>query len=341
MENKKIAIALVLICFMSLMTGIFSSINSTKKEEMPETSNQENVKGILSSHKQKIALITLDGAIESSSNKGFMDDLYTASGVMKALKKAQDDKSVVGVLLKVNSPGGTVAMSQELYGTILRLRKEKPVVVSMGDVAASGGYYIASAADRIFASEGTITGSIGVIFSTYDAHSLLGDKLGITSNVVKSGKFKDIGSSNRPMTNDERKLIQSLVNNSYQQFLAAITKGRINRNDNYTVHKSNLTPAILKTMADGRVFTGEQAQKLGFVDDLGGTYEAHQALINMVKQDKLIKSKDIPLVPYNKVSSFNELFFGTSDIASTIKGASSSILPFSSLHSRTLLYMWE
>ena len=124
-------------------------------------------------------MITLDGPISAESSGKLLGDLYSAESVQKALQQAEKDDSVKGVLLRINSPGGTVAMSQEIYNTILRIRKDKPVTVSMADVAASGGYYIASAADRIIASPGTLTGSIGVIFNTLEIKTLA-DKLGVS-----------------------------------------------------------------------------------------------------------------------------------------------------------------
>lgn len=166
------------------------------------------------------------------------------------------DDGIKAVVVRIDSPGGGVAASQEIYAALAELKKKKKVVVSMGSVAASGGYLVACAADRIVANPGTITGSISAIMHFANAESLM-EKIGLKSSVVKSGKFKDIGSPVRPMTAEEQALIQELVDDTYDQLLEVISKDR------------KIPREALKQLADGRVFTGRQAQKLGLVDDLG------------------------------------------------------------------------
>jgi protease-4 len=165
------------------------------------------------------------------------------------------------VVIRVDSPGGGVGPSQEIYTEIERLAAEKPVVVSMGSVAASGGYYVAAPAQRIVANPGTITGSIGVIMNFTNYQDLL-DKIGLKSNVITSGKHKDIGSSVRPMTDEDRAILQGLIDDVHQQFVAAVAKGR------------KLEIDVTSKLADGRVFTGRQAQAIGLVDDLGNFQDA-------------------------------------------------------------------
>lgn len=325
MDSKKIiSLLIIALCALSLLVGIFNSaLNPQKRAITPS---------ILDG---KIALIRLEGVIQGGQSDGFFTESYSAEGVRKSLAKAADDPTVKGVLLKINSPGGTVAESQEIYNLVLKIRKKKPVFVSMGDVAASGGYYIASAADRIYADPGTLTGSIGVIFSSPDMSNLLQNKLGIKSQVIKSGKFKDIGSGARPMTDDEKALLTGIIQNSYGQFLGAITKGRIERKDSYHAPKTDLTEQNLKTYADGRIFTGEQAKALGFVDEIGGLDETYSAL-----SKELSPYKKLPLTPYNKDSSFAELFTSMENSIAP-QDLTKSLLPCSIRHSHKLLYIWE
>ncbi|MBX2861126.1 MAG: signal peptide peptidase SppA [Vampirovibrio sp.] len=200
---------------------------------------------------ERIALVEMDGLIASQKN------LSTAPQVLQLLEevKQQEYKALV---LRVNSPGGTVGMSQEIYEAILNLKKEKgtKVVASLGDVAASGGVYIAMAADEIIANGGTVTGSIGVIIKSGNFRELL-DKIGIQSDVVKSGKYKDLLSTDRAMSEEEKALLQETIDDTYSQFVSVVAKGR------------EMSEETVKTFADGRVFTGQQAKGLGLVDELG------------------------------------------------------------------------
>jgi len=326
MDAKKIIpLTLIVLCAVSLLIGIFNSAINPKFLEQNTTVFDG-----------KIALITLEGVIEGSSNDSdFLPKNYTAEAVRKNLKKAKDDISIKGIVLKINSPGGTVAESQEIYQLVTQTRKIKPVFVSMGDVAASGGYYIASAADRIYACPGTLTGSIGVIFNSPDASELFNKKLGIKFQVIKSGKYKDIGSTTRPMTEDEKALLSGIIQNSYGQFLYAITKGRIERNDNYLVNKTVLTQENLKMYADGRVFTGEQAKNLGFVDELGTIEDTYKAVNSVVSPHK-----KLPLVPYGKMSGLSEVLMNIEESIAPYD-MTKAVMPFSMKHSHKLLYIWE
>ncbi|UKI41595.1 MAG: signal peptide peptidase SppA [Candidatus Melainabacteria bacterium] len=229
---------------------------------------------------------------------------------LKAIKEAQTDNQVKGVVLKINTPGGTVGMSQNIYDAIIRLRKAKPVVVFMEDVAASGGYYIASAADRIVAQSGTLTGSIGVIMSTIDAHQLLQNKLLVEPNVIKSGKYKDIGSQLKKMTDAEKQLLQSIVNDTYNQFIRAIINGRIERNDNYSTPSMQLDMETLTKYADGRIFTGSQAKTFGFIDS-NGDLEYATEFAKVMASEKFgvkVKSLNVQNYPDKKISISIVLF---------------------------------
>jgi len=331
MKTKIISISIIALCFLSIIVGIINTSVKTIKAEK----NSSNFFKSFSSEGDKIALISIQGAISSDNSSSLLGEPDSAEGALKALEKAAEDKTVKGVIFRINSPGGTVAMSQEIYGTILRLREKKPVVVSMADVAASGGYYIASAANRIYADPGTLTGSIGVIMGTLNAQELMTQKLGVKSVVIKSGKFKDTGSMYRPMTGEEQTLLQNIVNSAYNQFLNAIIDGRIKRKDDYIIEKTVLTEQILKKYADGRIFTGEQAKDLGFVDKIGGLYEAKKDIRTMAKV-----SANFPVIPYNKPTGFTEMLFGGVESFMPHKNIE-SYLPLSLNYPRQALYMWE
>jgi len=188
------------------------------------------------------------------------------------------DDSIEAVVLRVDSPGGGVGPSQEIYTEIERLTALKPVVVSMGSVAASGGYYVAAPADKIVANPGTITGSIGVIMGFTNYEELL-EKIGLKSMVVKSGKHKDIGSPVRSMTDEDRAILQSLIDDVHRQFVSAIAKGR------------EMDPDAVLPLADGRIFTGKQALELGLVDQLGNFRDAvtlAASLANIEDEPRLV-----------------------------------------------------
>jgi len=181
--------------------------------------------------------------------------------IIQQLSDFKKDKDIKGVVLRINSPGGGVSPSQEIYQEVKDLAAVKPVVVSMGSVAASGGYYIAVPAQRILANPGTITGSIGVIMEFTNLEELF-QKVGLKSQVVKSGKYKDIGSPMRPMSDADRKILEALIADVYDQFVQVVAEGR------------NLKVEQVRELADGRIFTGRQALESGLVDQLGGYQEA-------------------------------------------------------------------
>ncbi len=179
------------------------------------------------------------------------------------LEEWAEDNSIKAIVVHVNSPGGGVAISQEIYDTMHRIREntDKPIVVSMASVAASGGYYIACAADRVVANPGTITGSIGVIFQ-FNTFEVLMDKVGIGTETIKSGELKDVGNSSRSMTKKEELMLRSVVMDSYEQFIHVVAEGR------------GKDPEEIYPLADGSIYTGQQAYNLGLVDTLGGLNEA-------------------------------------------------------------------
>ncbi len=216
---------------------------------------------------QKVAVVELEGII------------LQADSVVRELNDHRDNPSVRAVVVRVNSPGGVVAPTQEIYSAIQRVRKSgKPVVASLGSVAASGGYYVATAADRIYASPGTLTGSIGVIMQMANIEGLL-KKVGVDYVVVKSGQYKDIGNFARTMTPDERRILQALLDDVFNQFVDAVAKGR------------KLDRATVEGFADGRIVSGQRAKELKMVDALGGLDDAIEgaaALAGLPPKPRLI-----------------------------------------------------
>jgi len=197
----------------------------------------------------KVGIVEIVGPITESKD------------IVKHISQFRDDGSVKAVVIRIDSPGGAVGSVQEIYGEVMRLREVKKVAASMGNAAASGGYYIAAAADRIFANPGTVTGSIGVVAQIADLGELM-DLLKIKVATVKSGKFKDSGSFTRPLSPEERELLQGVVAEVHDQFVRDIAKGR----------KKDV--AAVLPAADGRIITGAKAKEIGLVDDLGNLQDA-------------------------------------------------------------------
>lgn len=199
--------------------------------------------------REKVGIIAIEGIIGD------------AEELIEQINAFADDRGIRAVVLRIDSPGGGVVPSQEIYQAVRELKKKKKVVASMGSVAASGGYLIAVAADRIVANPGSITGSISAVMHYANVEELM-KKVGVRSSVVKSGKFKDIGSPAREMTAEERSLIQAIVDDIYDQFVRTIAENR------------KLPLQRIFELADGRIFSGRQARDLGLVDDLGGLQDA-------------------------------------------------------------------
>ena len=197
----------------------------------------------------KVAVIDIVGVISRTDT------------VIDQIHKYRDDQTVKAIVLRINSPGGSVAPVQEIYSELRKL--EKPIVASMGSTAASGGYYIAAIADEILANPGTLTGSIGVIMQFTKLKGLY-EKIGLEQQVIKSGKFKDTGSSMRDMTDEERALLQATLDDVHNQFIDAVFEGR----------QAHLTREEIVTLADGRVFSGQQAFGHKMVDQLGNLPDA-------------------------------------------------------------------
>lgn len=211
-----------------------------------------------------VGVIYISGTITSGGSGSDLFGGLTAGSntIMAQIRKAKDDPEVKAVVIRINSPGGSAAASQEIAEEVKKLREAgKVVVTSMGDTAASGGYWIAAHTDRIVANPGTLTGSIGVITQLQNLEELY-DKIGISYETFTSGPHKDMGSSARSLTDEERQIFQSMVDDIFRQFVAVVAEGR------------GMTEEEVLKLADGRVFTGRQALEVGLVDDLGNFHDA-------------------------------------------------------------------
>ena len=212
--------------------------------------------------------------------------------IIEKIIKFRKSKNIKAIILRINSPGGMVAPSQEIYQEVKKACREKKVVVSMESIAASGGYYIACTADKIVANPGTLVGSIGVILQIENIEELL-SKIGLKREIVKSGKYKDIGSMTRPMTEEEEAILQGFSDNIYYQFVDAVAEGRDMKREE-----------VLK-LADGRIFTGEQAIKLGLIDRLGNL----QDTISMTGEMVGIEGEPKVVYPKKKRPSVFDFIF--------------------------------
>jgi protease-4 len=228
---KKFLLFLLIIIF---IVGIISFI----------LTYQDN-KELMIPSKGKIGLIKIEGTIMESEE------------TIKNLKSLAERDSVKAIVIRVDSPGGGVAPSQEIYEEIKRIREKKKVLISMGSIAASGGYYISCAADKIVANDGTLTGSIGVIMEIPNIEELM-NKIGIKTEVIKSGRHKDIASTFRSLSEEEKEILQKVLDDVHEQFISAVREGR------------DIPESRLQELTDGRIFTGQMAKEAGLVDELGG-----------------------------------------------------------------------
>jgi protease-4 len=235
------------------------------------------------SSKNRIAVVYASGEISGGEGD---DNTIGSERISKALRKVRLDNKVKAVVLRVNSPGGSSLASDVIWREVMLTKKVKPVIVSMGDLAASGGYYISCAADSIIAQPNTITGSIGIFAILPNMQKLFNDKLGVTFDGVKTGKYADLGDIGRPLTPEERLILQNNVNRGYDDFTKAVAEGR---------HK---TQAYINSIGQGRVWTGEQALKIGLVDRLGNINDA------ITSAAKKANIKNYNLVAYPEQKSF-------------------------------------
>lgn len=236
---------------------------------------------------EKVGIIEITGIITDSKS------------VIHNLKRFREDNSIKAIVLRIDSPGGGVGPAQEIFREIRKTVGVKKIVASMGAVAASGGYYIAAGTDGIVANPGTITGSIGVIIRFANFEDLL-SKIGLTPVVVKSGEYKDTGSPVRKMTKEERKILQNFVNQIHKQFIIAVAEGR------------NMDQSKVEPLADGRIFTGEEAKNLGLIDRIGNLEDAVEWAGRMAGIEGKIsavyaRKKKLPFLKYIIDSTLKDL----------------------------------
>ncbi|WP_339200527.1 signal peptide peptidase SppA [Peribacillus sp. FSL P2-0133] len=264
----------------NIIDELFAS-ESAFYEEVIEGDDYSNV----------IAVFDVEGTIQDTGEASLLSSAtYNHRAFMDKLKMAEENDDIKGIILRVNSPGGGVVESAEIYDKILDIKKvKKPVYVSMGSMAASGGYYISAPADKIYASPETMTGSLGVIMHGYN-YEKLAKKYGVEFETIKSGPHKDIMSPTREMTGEEREILQNMINNSYDQFVKVIADGR------------GMTEKEVREIADGRIYDGRQAKENHLIDDFGHLDD----VIAAMKTD--IGEKDAQVIRYTDEAGFGSLF---------------------------------
>ena len=322
LKKNWITWVVIVLCLLAIPAGLMS------KQASRDTSGKSALSLAL---RGKIKVIYLTGMIMDRDEETVLSFSGTTQSSLKKIRKAIKDDSIKGVLLRINSPGGTVGASQEINQAVTELKAEKPVVTSMGDITASGGYYIACATDKIYANPGTLTGSIGVIMNMLNFKGLA-DKVGVYPEVIKSGKFKDIASPYRQMSEEERNLLQAIIMDSYDQFVTAVATGRKMKREE-----------VLK-LADGRIFTGRQAKTVGLVDELGSQKDAIEGLQAMCKEKYKLK-KDLP-VDDSASQGFLDSLFDSAKSHLAPPSASSILEPITPLSmqprfNKQPLWLWQ
>ena len=275
----------------------------------------------------KIAVLNVEGVIQDTgANASFLPQSgYNHQVFLKRLEHAGEDDSVKGIILRLNTPGGGVVESEEIYDEILELKEktDKPIYVSMGSMTASAGYYISSPADKIVASPSTITGSIGVIMQSMN-YAELAEKVGVKWETIKSGPHKDIMSPSREMTEEEREILQSMIDNSYDEFVHVVSEGR------------GMDESKVRELADGRIYDGRQAKEVNLVDELGNLEDT----IEGMKKD--LGDSKLQVVQYKQNLGFGSLFEMT---AAKLMGPDKDLLGIQQLlstpQSPELMYLYS
>lgn len=289
------SVLLAVSIFVNTLSSAFSTDWTAMMEEFASVSSSEFYETVIEegNMNERVALLTVNGVIQDTGSTGslFATETYNHQFFLEQLEQAKTDDSVKAIVLQVNSPGGGVVESAQIYKEIREIQEEagKPVYVSMGSMAASGGYYISASADKIFVNKETITGSIGVIMQSVN-YGKLAEKYGVEFVTIKSGPFKDIMSPSREMTEEERNMLQVMLNDSYEDFVDIIEQGR------------NMTEAEVKKVADGRIVNGRQAVEAGLADEIGFIEDVVQA----IKTDNDLE--DAEVFEYGYSPSFSSLF---------------------------------
>ncbi len=320
-----------LLFFVSAVVGIASSVFFSFGEEeesfltySESTISEEVIED--GDSNQKIAVLELEGVIQDTGDTSSLLGTtgYNHRAFLGKLESAKEDSAVKGVVIRVNSPGGGVVESAEIHDKIkeVQIEGKKPVYISMGGTAASGGYYIAAPADRIYASPETLTGSLGVIMQSYNYEKLT-EKIGIESVTIKSGPYKDILSGDREMTEDERKILQNMIDNSYEQFVAVIAEGR------------GMSEEQVKSIADGRIYDGRQAKENGLIDEFGYLEDV------TAEMAADLNLEDAMVVQYTDSIGFDSLFTMTAQkLFGNERDLSSLLSSVSQPNSPRLMYLY-
>lgn len=285
-----------------ILVGLASSLSEVESSPLYPT------RTVKQGGTDKIAILNLSGVImdddASSDPFSFSEGIISARKVIPMLDHVREDESVKAVVIRVNSPGGAVVASDEIAQKIMQLKEKKPVIVNFGDVSASGGYYISAPATEIIANPATLTGSIGVI-AQFPQFSGLYEKVGVGMRTFKSGEFKDIGSPDRELTEPEQVILQTMINEAYDQFVQVIVDGR------------KMDESRVRQLADGRIYTGKQAKENGLIDGFGNVDVA----INRAKE--LANVNDPTILEYTSKSFFESLISSTSKQVNPLSSMSS------------------
>jgi protease-4 len=288
---------------------------------------EDGASGLLSAEsKDTVGWVTIRGPIMASESSKPWE--HGSEQLARRIEQLAETKGVKAIVLDINSPGGSVGAVQEIYSRILRVKKEHPAlkfVALFGDVAASGGYYIASACDKIVAHPGTLTGSIGVIFEFSNLQGLFA-KIGYKMEPIKSGIHKDIGSPGRAMTPEERKILQDLIDDAYGGFVQAVADGR------------KMTVAQVKPLADGRIYSGNQALHNGLVDQLG---DSHDALMLAAKMGGITDAKPKVRRDGEKFSDLFEMLETRARLSFGVGPVTVPLPDALSAQTHGMLYMWS
>jgi protease-4 len=299
--------------------------NRQKQSELKRISARAYVKGLLPAGGNRIALIVGQGEITAGSgNETADDESFTGTGFIKLLKQVENDSSIQGVIMRIDSPGGDAVASDDILHEVKNLSKKKPLVISMSDTAASGGYYVSVTGDPIIAYPNTLTGSIGVIFARFALRGLY-DKIGVDAQILTRGKNADIDSAYVPLSDAERQKLAGQIDSFYRAFVSRVADGRKKTFDQ------------IEPLAQGRVWVGAQAKENGLVDQLGGLDRAVEIL---KERAHMSTSERVTLVPYPGRRSIFEQLFSRADPAAEVQIRMEKILgklPLQALSERGFL----
>jgi len=328
-----LGIAVALLFFSIIVNVTTSALFSNEESELLSDffamSDESFVEEIMEegSGLDKIAVLSVEGTILADNTSSLIgSDGYDHESFLSQLDYAAEDEAVAGIVIYVNTPGGGVVESRQIYDKIQQIKQEteKPIYISMGGMAASGGYYISAPADKIFALEETWTGSLGVIMSSINYSKLL-ENIGVESVTIKSGDYKDIMSSSRDMTEEEQKIMQALNDNAYNRFVQVIAEGR------------GMTEERVRQIADGRIYDGIQAKQIGLIDEFGYLGD----VTNAMKMDLGIE--DAQVVRYSAVGEFNfSQFFSATyqKLSGESSELSELVKTFTQSNSPRLMYLY-